>query len=66
MLITTPNFTRPDESYARLIATHEGLDEAESHALNARLILILMNHIGDDAVLAEAMALARNPKLRAA
>lgn len=52
MLITTPNLTRPDESYARLIATHEGLDEAESHALNARLILILMNHIGDDAVLA--------------
>lgn len=59
MLITTPNLTKPDESYARLIATHEGLTEAESHALNARLILILMNHIGDDAVLAEAMALAR-------
>lgn len=60
MLITTPNLTRPDETYARLIATHDGLDEAESHALNARLIL--MNHIGNDAVLAEAMALARNPK----
>lgn len=59
MLITTPNLTRPDQSYARLIATHEGLDEAESHALNARLILILMNHIGDDEVLAEAMRLAR-------
>ena len=59
MLITTPNLTRPDESYARLIATHEGLDEAESHALNARLILILMNHIGDDGVLAEALRLAR-------
>lgn len=60
MLITTPNLTRPDETYATLIATHEGLDEAESHALNARLILILMNHIGDDAVLAEAMLLARD------
>ncbi len=60
MLITTPNLTRPDESYARLIATHEGLDEAESHALNARLILILMNHIGDDVVLAEALRLARS------
>jgi hypothetical protein len=60
MLITTPNLTRPDETYAALIATHEGLDEAESHALNARLILILMNHIGDDAVLAEAMRLARD------
>lgn len=61
MLITSPNLTRPDETYARLIHTHEGLTEAESHALNARLILILMNHIGDDAVLAEAMRLARNP-----
>lgn len=62
MLITTPNLTKPDESYARLIATHEGLTEAESHALNARLILILMNHIGDHAVLAEAMRLARDPQ----
>jgi hypothetical protein len=55
MLITAPNLTRPDESYARLIATHEGLSEAESHTLNARLILILMNHIGDHAVIAEAL-----------
>ena len=61
MLITTPNLTRPDETYARLIATHDGLTEAESHALNARLILILMNHIGDDAVLAQALTLARDP-----
>ena len=62
MLITTANLTRPDESYAHLIATHDGLSEAESHALNARLILILMNHIGDHAMLAEAMRLARDPK----
>jgi hypothetical protein len=61
VLITTPNLTRPDETYARLIATHDGLSEAESHALNARLILILMNHIGDHAVLAEALATAREP-----
>jgi hypothetical protein len=61
MLISTPNLTRPDESYAKLIATHDGLTEDESHALNARLILILMNHIGDDAVLVEAMRLARQP-----
>lgn len=62
MLITTPNLTRADESYARLIATHDGLTEAESNALNARLILILMNHIGDHAILAEAMRLARDPR----
>jgi hypothetical protein len=61
MLVTTPNLKKPDETYARLIATHEGLEEAESHALNARLILILMNHIGDDAVLDAALRLARDP-----
>lgn len=62
MLITTTNLTNADESYAQLIRTHEGLTEAESHALNARLILILMNHIGDQAVLAEAMRLARGDR----
>ena len=61
MLVTTPNLKKPEETYARLIATHEGLEEAESHALNARLILILMNHIGDDAVLDAALRLARDP-----
>lgn len=57
-LITTPNLPRPDEAYARLIAAHDGLTEAESAALNARLVLILMNHIGDEAVLDQALALA--------
>jgi hypothetical protein len=61
MLITRPNLDKPDETYARLIATHDGLGEADSHALNARLILILMNHIGDFATLTEAMARARTP-----
>ena len=58
MLITTPNLKTPDESYARLIAAHEGLSEAESHAFNARLVLILMNHIGEDQVLSEALKAA--------
>ena len=61
MLTTSPNLTRPDESYAQLIAAHDGLTEAESHAMNARLILILTNHIGDPQVLAEALRLARDP-----
>lgn len=61
MLTTSPNLTHPDETYARLIAAHDGLSEAESHAMNARLILILMNHIGDDQVLAEAVRRARDP-----
>ena len=63
MLTTSPNLTRPDESYALLIAAHDGLTEAESHAMNARLILILMNHIGEQKVLAGALRLARDPAL---
>ena len=62
-LILTPNLQDPDASYAALIATHDGLEEAESHALNARLVLILMNQIGDSAVIAQALAHARDPKL---
>jgi len=57
-LITAPNLPDPDGAYARLIAWHEGRPEAESHRLNAKLVLILANHIGDPDVLAEAMALA--------
>ena len=36
-----------------------GLTEAESHALNARLVLVLANHVGDRRVLEQALALAR-------
>ncbi len=61
MLKTTLNLTNPDAAYAELIAAHEGLTEAESHAMNARLILLLMNHIGDEAVLRAALARARSP-----
>ena len=61
MLIITPNLTQPDESYARLIAMHDGLDEAESHALNARLILILMNQVGDADTIVAALKLAKKP-----
>lgn len=57
-LITAPNLARPDEVYARLLAAHVDLDEQASAAFNARLILILMNHIGDDDVIADALALA--------
>ena len=58
MLTITPNLPRPDETYASLIDAHEGLTEAASHAMNARLVLILMNHIGDEAVIAEALVWA--------
>lgn len=59
ILIVTPNLPDPDGTYAALLAAHRGLGEAESHALNARLVLILMNHVGDREVIAEALALAR-------
>jgi Protein of unknown function (DUF2783) len=42
-----------------LIRAHEGLSGAESHRLNARLVLILANHIGDLTVLQDAIAIAR-------
>jgi hypothetical protein len=58
-LTLTPNLARPDEVYAALIAAHEGLSDAESQAMNARLILILLNHIGDEAVIRAALAAAR-------
>ena len=59
-LITTPNLPDPDAAYAALLAAHKGLTEAESHAMNARLVLILMNHVGDAETLAMAMTLARS------
>lgn len=57
-LNTKPNITDPDGFYAELLAVHDGLGEEESAALNARLILTLANHIGDRAVLSEALAVA--------
>ncbi|WP_416882728.1 DUF2783 domain-containing protein [Marivita sp.] len=57
-LNTTPNIPDPDGFYAELLNAHEGLSDDDSIALNARLILILANHIGDRAVLTEALAAA--------
>lgn len=57
-LNTSQNIADPDDFYAELLALHEGRSKAESDALNARLILILANHIGDRAVLREAFDLA--------
>jgi hypothetical protein len=53
------NVADPDGLYAAIIDAHADLTDAESAALNARLVLLLANHIGDAAVLAEALALAR-------
>ncbi len=53
-LLTTPNITNPDAIYERLIALHAGRTEEESMAVNARLILLLINHIGDSEAISEA------------
>ena len=58
-LIITPNLSHPDDVYANLLAAHEGLTKPDSDALNARLILILCNHIGDAAVISQALDSAR-------
>ncbi len=58
-LILTPNMTAPDDAYAALIAAHEGLSKDQSDALNARLILILMNQMGDTDTIAAALDAAR-------
>ena len=57
-LNTDPNIERPDDFYEALIDLHRDLTEEQSRQLNARLILLLANHIGDMEVLSEAMAAA--------
>ncbi len=69
-LITHPNLHEPgqryfqaytpgDDFYEALIETHQGLSDEQSAAVNARLILLLANHVGDIAVLREALRIAR-------
>ena len=57
-LNTRPNIPDPDDFYAELLALHEGRDKAASDTINARLVLVLANHIGDRETLREALALA--------
>jgi len=57
-LILTPNLPQPDDLYEALITAHDGLGPDEQQALNARLILILMNHIGDAQVIRQALEAA--------
>lgn len=59
MLNTQPNMASYDDFYEALITAHQGLSTDESHAMNARLVLLLSNHIGDLAVLQEALRIAR-------
>jgi Protein of unknown function (DUF2783) len=54
-----PNLTDADGLYSAILEAHADLSDADSAALNARLVLLLANHIGDPVVLREALAIAR-------
>ena len=58
-LVRSPNLPDPDGFYAALVAAHAGLSDEASGLLNARLVLILANHVGDRDILGEALVLAR-------
>jgi hypothetical protein len=59
-LNTQPTLSRPDDFYEALIRMHCDLSREQSELANAKLILLLANHIGDEAVLEEALAAARD------
>ena len=55
-----PNLPAADDFYQDLIDAHRDLSDEQSESLNARLVLILANHIGDLSVIRQALALARS------
>jgi hypothetical protein len=59
-LDTAPRLADPDALFALLVAAHQGLDAEASHRLDARLVLLLANHIGDMDTLRQAIALAKD------
>ena len=58
MLDTTPRLADPDGVFTALAGSYRQLDESQVRCFNARLILLLANHVGDEAVLREAIAIA--------
>jgi hypothetical protein len=64
-LSTSSNFARPDDAFRAIVEAHRGLSDSESADLDAALVLVLANHIGDIDVLKEAIALAKRRMLDA-
>jgi hypothetical protein len=58
-LSTSSNFTKPDDAFRMIVEAHRGLSDAQSADLDAALVLVLANHIGDLEVLSEAIELAK-------
>ena len=59
LLNTQSNFADPDSAYRLIVEAHRGLSDAQSAVLDAALVLVLANHIGDAEVLRDAIALAK-------
>jgi hypothetical protein len=58
-LNTEANISKPDDFYQTLMDAHRGLSDEQSVKLNAKLVLLLANHIGDISVLRDAIKQAR-------
>jgi hypothetical protein len=58
-LSTSSNFAKPDDAFRMIVESHRGLSEAQSADLDAALVLVLANHIGDLEVLSQAIELAK-------
>jgi Protein of unknown function (DUF2783) len=58
-LSTSSNFTKPDDAFRMIVESHRGLSDAQSADLDAALVLVLANHIGNLDVLREAIELAK-------
>jgi hypothetical protein len=58
-LMTDSRFKDPDQAFVMLIEARRGLSEREASELDAKLVLILANHIGDIEIVREAIALAK-------
>jgi hypothetical protein len=64
-LTTASNFARPDDAFRMIVEAHRGFDDGQSADLDAALVLILANHIGDLGVLGEAIELAKRSLAKA-
>ncbi len=59
-----PNILQPDQFYQTLIQAQSQLDEDQAMRMNAKLILLLANHIGDIEVLEQALKAAQPKHLK--
>ena len=58
-LSTASNLSKPDDAFRLIVEAHRGLNDEQSASLDAALVLILANHIGDIEVLRDAVTLGK-------